>query len=62
MCACVVHKKCHDLVVSECTRMKKDSNEVRVCVCKCICDDKIVSCGSISHIHIILCTGPKTGL
>uniref|UniRef100_A0A8C1SWE1 Protein kinase C n=1 Tax=Cyprinus carpio TaxID=7962 RepID=A0A8C1SWE1_CYPCA len=30
VCACVVHKRCHDLVVSECTRMKKDSNEVRV--------------------------------
>ncbi|KTG34316.1 hypothetical protein cypCar_00003166 [Cyprinus carpio] len=29
VCACVVHKRCHDLVVSECTRMKKDSNEVR---------------------------------
>uniref|UniRef100_A0A8C1AVD4 Protein kinase C n=2 Tax=Cyprinus carpio TaxID=7962 RepID=A0A8C1AVD4_CYPCA len=27
VCACVVHKRCHDLVVSECTRMKKDSNE-----------------------------------
>ncbi|XP_057209005.1 protein kinase C, eta, b isoform X2 [Triplophysa rosa] len=23
MCTCVVHKKCHDLVVSECPRMKK---------------------------------------
>uniref|UniRef100_A0A672P9G2 Protein kinase C n=1 Tax=Sinocyclocheilus grahami TaxID=75366 RepID=A0A672P9G2_SINGR len=30
VCACVVHKRCHDLVVSECTHMKKDSNEVRV--------------------------------
>uniref|UniRef100_A0A672PGH4 Protein kinase C n=1 Tax=Sinocyclocheilus grahami TaxID=75366 RepID=A0A672PGH4_SINGR len=29
VCACVVHKRCHDLVVSECTHMKKDSNEVR---------------------------------
>uniref|UniRef100_A0A8C1JHL4 Protein kinase C n=1 Tax=Cyprinus carpio TaxID=7962 RepID=A0A8C1JHL4_CYPCA len=27
VCACVVHKRCHDLVVTECTRMKKDSNE-----------------------------------
>ncbi|KAL1254622.1 hypothetical protein QQF64_016851 [Cirrhinus molitorella] len=27
VCACVVHKRCHDLVVSECTRMKKDSKE-----------------------------------
>ncbi|XP_050994419.1 protein kinase C, eta, b [Labeo rohita] len=27
VCACVVHKRCHDLVVSECTRMKKDLNE-----------------------------------
>ncbi|XP_051511726.1 protein kinase C eta type-like isoform X2 [Myxocyprinus asiaticus] len=27
VCTCVVHKKCHDLVVSECPRMKKTSNE-----------------------------------
>uniref|UniRef100_A0A672Q3V1 Protein kinase C n=1 Tax=Sinocyclocheilus grahami TaxID=75366 RepID=A0A672Q3V1_SINGR len=27
VCACVVHKRCHDLVVTECTRMKKDSDE-----------------------------------
>ncbi|XP_051955037.1 protein kinase C eta type-like isoform X2 [Xyrauchen texanus] len=27
VCTCVVHKKCHDLVVSECPRMKKTLNE-----------------------------------
>lgn len=61
VCACVVHKRCHNLIVSECPRMKKDLNEVRewvsvwvcvlvyVCVCKCMCDDKMMSCGSIWH-------------
>lgn len=51
VCACVVHKRCHNLIVSECPRMKKDLNEVRewVSVCKCMCDDKIMSCGSIWH-------------
>ncbi|XP_065113274.1 protein kinase C, eta, b [Paramisgurnus dabryanus] len=27
VCTCVVHKKCHDLVVTECPRMKKNMNE-----------------------------------
>ncbi|XP_077076960.1 protein kinase C, eta, b isoform X1 [Siphateles boraxobius] len=27
VCACVVHKRCHNLIVSECPRMKKDLNE-----------------------------------
>ncbi|XP_051500569.1 protein kinase C, eta, b [Myxocyprinus asiaticus] len=27
VCTCVVHKKCHDLVVTECPRMKKTTNE-----------------------------------
>uniref|UniRef100_A0A671NDV1 Protein kinase C n=1 Tax=Sinocyclocheilus anshuiensis TaxID=1608454 RepID=A0A671NDV1_9TELE len=41
VCACVVHKRCHDLVVTECT----------LCVCKCICDDKIVQGFGINLPH-----------